>query len=186
MRWSRNATSSALTFLTRAAHSRSILSFEMRGTGFPAMRGSTTGMVSSFMLSGGDLELVARDPGQVGTFDSDQARVALAPRRVQIPLVVEIRGPGGELVGPDLLDLAGLSVRRLLHEAPVGHLGHPGHLAVDRPARAVVMRRAVPRSAIDVGENAEVQVGVLVENPAVRIRIGARYFATKSGSVLAL
>src|SRR5438552_1158523 len=49
MRWSRKATSSASTFFTRATHSRSILSFEMRGTGFPAMRGSTTGMVFSLV-----------------------------------------------------------------------------------------------------------------------------------------
>src|SRR6516162_5245626 len=49
MRWSRNATSSALTFFTRATHSRSIVSFEIRGTGFPAIRGSATGMVSSLM-----------------------------------------------------------------------------------------------------------------------------------------
>src|SRR5262245_43398777 len=49
MRWSRKATSSASTFLTRATHSRSILSFEMRGTGFPAMRGSTTDMIFSLI-----------------------------------------------------------------------------------------------------------------------------------------
>src|SRR4051812_13071712 len=49
MRWSRNATSSALTFFTRATHSRSIVSFEIRGMGFPAMRGSATGMVFSLM-----------------------------------------------------------------------------------------------------------------------------------------
>src|SRR5262245_11669343 len=47
MRWSRNATSSAWTFFTRATHSLSIVAFEMRGTGFPAIRGSTTGMISS-------------------------------------------------------------------------------------------------------------------------------------------
>src|SRR6516225_516250 len=112
MRWSRNATSSALTAFTRATHSRSILSLEIRGIGFPAIRGSTTGMISSHVVpycyadarssdplrSGRDLELVARHLGQIDTLDPDQARVTLAPRRVQIALVVKIRGSGGELV----------------------------------------------------------------------------------------
>src|SRR6266511_4596450 len=44
MRWSRNATSAPLTVCARATLSRSMASFEMRGTGLPAIRGSTIGM----------------------------------------------------------------------------------------------------------------------------------------------
>src|SRR4029077_6895966 len=61
MRWSRNATSSALTLFTRATQSCSIVFFEMRGTGFPAIRGSTTGIISSLSLAAA-AEPVATEP----------------------------------------------------------------------------------------------------------------------------
>ena len=111
-----------------------------------------------------DVEFVPLHLGEVGTLDPDQARVAIASRRVQITLVVEVRGPGRQLVGANLLDLAWLTVRRLLNEAPVGHLGHTRHLAVDCPARPVVVRRAVLRSPIDVRENAEVQLWIFIKD----------------------
>src|SRR6185312_16882210 len=88
-------------------------------------------------------------------------------------------------VGPNLLDLAGLSVGGFLEELPVRHLGRSGNLAVDCPARAVIVRRTVLRALIDMGENAKMKIGILVEHPpfvaGVRaeisgdeLRIGAR------------
>src|SRR6266545_8366281 len=92
-----------------------------------------------------DLEFVAPHLGKVGALDADQSGFGLAPRRMQIALVVEMSRARHQAVGANLLDFAGLAVRRLLDQPPVGHLGYAGDLAVDRPARAVIVRRAALR-----------------------------------------
>jgi hypothetical protein len=63
-----------------------------------------------------NFELVALHLGEVSAFDPDQAGVAVAPRRVQIALVVEVRDSGRQLVGADLLDLARPAVDGLLEQ----------------------------------------------------------------------
>src|SRR5919204_4759559 len=137
MRWSRKATSSASTFLTRATHSRSIFSFEMRGTGFPAMRGSTTDMVFSLI----------------------SCRLALAPARSDILQLQHLGGLGAhapaerravddrlavgwdhllELGGPRL-ELAGKAALENLDRDPHGR-GCAGGSAQQRDQRAVGRR----------------------------------------------
>ena len=74
---------------------------------------------------------------------------------MQIALIVEMSLAGHQVVGSDLLDFARSAVAGLLDKAPVGHFGHAGHLAVDRPARAVIVWCAVLRPLIDMGEDTE-------------------------------
>ena len=49
MRWSRNARSAPLTVRARATFSRSIVSFEIRGTGFPQCADQRPAWVSSLV-----------------------------------------------------------------------------------------------------------------------------------------
>src|SRR5215510_11146166 len=54
----------------------------------------------------------------------------------------------------------------LLDDAPIGHLSHAAGLAVDGPARAVVMRAAVRGPVIDVTADAKPELRILVQDLA--------------------
>src|SRR5205814_539842 len=94
-------------------------------------------------LSRRDFKLVALDLGEVLALDPDELGVAFAPRRMQVAFVVEVRRARLELIGPNLFDLAGSSVLGLLQEPPLVHFSDAGDLPVNRPARPVIVRRAV-------------------------------------------
>ena len=111
-----------------------------------------------------DVEFVPLHLGEVGTLDPDQARVAIASRRVQITLVVEVRGPGRQLVGANLLDLAWLTVRRLLNEARQSVTGSRPPLGCRLPSSARGRAAGCLRSPIDVRENAEVQLWIFIKD----------------------
>src|SRR5215469_9231379 len=92
---------------------------------------------------------------------------------MQISLAVEMRHAGSHLVGAHFLNLARLSICRLFDKPPIRHLGFTGGLAVDGPARTVIMGSAGFGTLIDVAEYAEVKVGIFVKNHAFRIHVGA-------------
>src|SRR6516165_1110119 len=56
---------------------------------------------------------------------------------------------------------------------PIRHLGFAGGLAVDSPARPVIVRSTGFGTPIDVAEYAEMKVGILIKNRAFRIHVGA-------------
>ena len=72
----------------------------------------------------------------------------------------------------EFLNFSGLAVLRLFDEPPVSHFGYTGGLTVDRPTRPMIVRRAVLRALIDMGENAETEVGVLVKDSPLSGPIG--------------
>src|SRR5688572_411252 len=102
-----------------------------------------------------DLELVTLDPSEIDALDTDQSGLGLAPRRVHIAFVVNVGFAGRQVVGATFHDLARVSVRRLFEKLPIGHLRDARYLAIDRPARTVVVRRTVLRPLVDVGKNAK-------------------------------
>ena len=127
-------------------------------------------------------ELLALDPGKVAALDPDELSVTVAPRRMQHALIVDVRNAGGELIVAHLLDLAGHAAFRLLEKLPVGHHRDTFDLAVDRPARAMVVRRTDALALVDVGQDTEFQIGILVEDLAVLGVALSKIFATKSRS----
>ena len=64
--------------------------------------------------------------------------------------------------------LARLAVLRRLDELPVAHDRLALGLAVDRPVLAVIVRLALLGSVIDVGEDAEAELRIFVEDLALR------------------
>src|SRR5215471_4904624 len=88
---------------------------------------------------------------------------------MQITLVVDIGAAGSERVVADELDLADLAFARRRHHRPVSHHRLTGGLAIDRPGRTMVVRLALFRSVVDMAENAEPELGILIEDFAFRV-----------------
>ena len=82
------------------------------------------------------------------------------------------------MVDPRIASIEGVGARRLdrpgrialarLERTPVRHLRAAFDLGVDRPARAVVVRAALAGACLHVGEDAEFEVRVFVENLSFR------------------
>src|SRR6185436_10884770 len=68
--------------------------------------------------------------------------------------------------------LAGLALCGGLDQRVVGHVGLALRLAVDRPRGAVVVRRRGLGALVRVGEDAEAELRILVEDLALRRRVG--------------
>src|SRR5215470_14996676 len=92
---------------------------------------------------------------------------------MQISLTIEVRHAGSHFVCSHLLNLAWSSICWLFEKPPIRHLGFTGGLAVDGPARPVIVRSAGFGALIDVAEYAEMKVGILVKNRAFRIHVRA-------------
>src|SRR5438128_10791 len=90
----------------------------------------------------------------------DSIEATSAPGRMHIALVVNVSLAGRQVVSAAFHDFAGPSICGLFEKFPVGHFGDAGHLTVNRPARTVIVRRAVLRPLVDVGKNAKVQVWI--------------------------
>src|SRR3989454_799491 len=87
---------------------------------------------------------------------------------MQVALVIEPGHARRELVRADRARLARLLPAGRRDESVVGHLGFAFRLAVDRPRRAVIVRRRVLRAVVRVREDAEAELGVLVKDMAFR------------------
>src|SRR5262249_10462057 len=70
-------------------------------------------------------------------------------------------------------NLARIWMGWLLEKPPIRHLDFAAGLAVDSPARPVIMRSTSFGALIDVAEYAEMKVGILVKNCAFRIHVRA-------------
>src|ERR1044071_4251240 len=108
------------------------------------------------------------DLGHVLALDPDQPRGALAPGRVEVALVVDVRHPRRQRVGAHVPHLAGPVLGGGLHQRPLVHVGLAPSLTVDRPRGAVIVRRALLRSRVRVGEDAEAELGILVQDLPLR------------------
>src|SRR5712691_7866099 len=107
-------------------------------------------------------------PVHVHALDADQLGRRPAAGRMQVALVVE---PG--LARRQLVRANGARLARLLpagrrDELVVGRLGFSLRLAIDRPRRAVIVRRRVLRAVVGVREDAEAELGVLVKDVPFR------------------
>src|SRR2546428_379469 len=91
----------------------------------------------------------------------------LAPRRVEIALVVDVGHARLQGIARDETHFAGLVRAGGLDDRPVAHHGLSPGLTVDRPGRTVVVRIALFGVLVDVGEDAEAELRVLVENLAL-------------------
>src|SRR5216117_1070250 len=107
------------------------------------------------------LERASRLALHVAPFEADESRGAVAPRRVDVALVVELRHPRLQRIRAHVAHLARLAVPRGLDQLPVAHHRLALGLAVDRPVLAVIVRLALLRSVVDVGQDAEAELRVL-------------------------
>ena len=105
----------------------------------------------------------------VPALDPDELGGVRAVRGVQVALVVQVRHAGLQRVGAQLARLAGVPFGRGFEFLPVGHLGLARSLAVDGPGRTVVVGHASLGPLVVVGQDAEPQVGVLVDHLALRL-----------------
>ena len=110
--------------------------------------------------------------GSAGSFhvlalDADQPGRAVAPRRVQIAFIVEIRHAGFQRVVLDPSRLPRFSLAGARDRLIVGHYRFAARLAVDRPGRAVIVRIAVLGALVDVAEDAEIEFRILVQHLAL-------------------
>src|SRR5918996_409288 len=115
----------------------------------------------------GPLEREPLDPLHVGPLDTDQPRGTVAPGGVHVALVVDVGVARLERVAAGARHLAGLALGRRLQHGPVAHHGLAAGLAVDRPRWPVIVRRALLRVPVVVGEDAEAERGILVEDLAL-------------------
>src|SRR5579872_5821866 len=100
-------------------------------------------------------------------FDADQPGRAVAPRRVQVALIVEIGRARRQRVVLDPARLAGLSLAGAGDREILGHDRLAARLAVDRPGRAVIVRVAVLGAVVDMAEDAEAELRVLEQHLAL-------------------
>src|SRR3989449_2569193 len=114
------------------------------------------------------LERASRLALHVAAFEADQPRGAVASRRVDVALVVELRHPRLQRIRAHVADLARRAVLRGLDQLPVAHHRLAHGLAVDRPVLAVIVRLALLRPVVDVGQDAEAELRVLVDDLALR------------------
>src|SRR5438067_12656808 len=104
--------------------------------------------------------------------DTDQPGRPVAPRRVQVALIVEIGHAGLQRV---ILDPAGLprpSLAGARDRFIIGHHRFAARLAVNRPGRAVIVRVAVLGALINVAEDAEAELGILAQHLALGDVVG--------------
>src|SRR4029453_1759751 len=178
----------------------------------PALRVSSERLFTTAV--GSDLlEREALDAVRVLALDPDEPGGPFAPRRVHVALVVDLRHAGLERIAPGAADLAGHGRGGGLEHLPVAHHGGAVGLAVDGPGRAVVVRIALLGACVDVGEDAEAELRVFVEDlalgrpvaemgvreglvledvldegayllPPLRARIGFQYAAAGGGELL--
>src|SRR5215470_2822124 len=78
-------------------------------------------------------------------FDAQELGRAVAARRVQVALIVEMRHAGLQGIAAHEADLAELAFAGGLEQRPIAHHRLARGLAVDRPGGAVIMRLALAR-----------------------------------------
>src|SRR5215469_1154550 len=78
--------------------------------------------------------------------------------------VVNMRHAWLQRVSPREAHLAGFVLAGRLDHRPIAHQCFTTRLAVDRPARPMIVRLAVARTVIDMAKNAEPQFRILVED----------------------
>src|SRR5580704_5549978 len=113
---------------------------------------------------------------------------------MKVALVIDVGHARGQRVAAAQLHRPRLVLARRSKLVPIAHDGLADRLTVDRPGRAMIMRRAFLRAVINMREDAEAVFGILVEDLAlgtiggkmlcdkVRVRTG---FLNQSADLLA-
>src|SRR5207248_10275389 len=94
---------------------------------------------------------------------ADQARRAVAARRVQVPLVVNISITRPEFVVAHRTSLAEPLGARPRNALVIGHDRLADRLTVNRPSRPVIVRLALLGALVDVTKDAKTEVRILIE-----------------------
>src|SRR5437870_1500732 len=134
-------------------------------------RASASSACSSAKRSRGTsdrLEAQALDAVHVHAFEPDQTGGALAAGRMQVALVVQVHRSRSELVSARCFGAARLVGACRRYERIVGHVGLALGLAVDRPRRTVIVGRRILRALVLVGEDAETELAILVDDFSLR------------------
>src|SRR5215510_4486723 len=158
-----------LTRPCRLGGHRALLS-EMAGTG-PAMtlkrlHYSLRRLLRVHFLdrAGLQVDLHAVDLIEVGSGHAHEARTVRIIDRVNGAILVNAGLARRKPVFLDRLELGVLGIFAVVLAFPLGHVGVFGRLAIDRPGRAVVMRRRDTGFVIDMGEDLEAELRVFVQH----------------------
>src|SRR5262249_39913631 len=118
---------------------------------------------------GGLVGAIAEAPHlvEILPLDAQELGRAVAARRMEIALVVEMRHAGLQRVVAGEAHLAHLASAGRFDQRPVAHHRFSRNLAVDRPGRPVIMRLARARVMIGVSADAEAELRVLVDDVAL-------------------
>src|SRR6516162_8455381 len=83
---------------------------------------------------------------------------------MEIAFVVNVGRTRGKGIFSDQPHLSGVVFRRRLDQCPVAHYRLTTRLAIDSPARTVIMRLAFSGTVVDMCENAEPEFRILIED----------------------
>src|SRR5580704_1308284 len=122
-------------------------------------------------FAGLQVEAHALDLIEIGPGDADEAGMIGIVDRMNLAVLIDAGFAGRQAVFLHRLELGMRFVAAVVLALPFDHVGVMGGLAVDRPGRAVVVRRRYPRLIVDVGENLEAELRVLVEHMQAARRV---------------
>src|SRR6516162_307923 len=115
-------------------------------------------------LARGEIEAHALDLVEVGARHPDEAGVVGIVDGMDGAVLVDAGVSRQQAILLDRLELGLCGIGAVVLALPLDHVGVVRGLAVDRPGRAMVVRRRHPRLVVDMGEDLESEIGVLVEH----------------------
>src|SRR5215467_1301029 len=114
-------------------------------------------------LARGEVEAHALDLVEVGAGDPDEAGVVGIIDRMDGAVLIDAGMSRQQAILLDRLELGLFGIGAVVLALPLDHVGVVRGLAVDRPGRAVVVRRRHPSLVVDMGEDLESEARVLVQ-----------------------
>src|SRR5258707_3331683 len=115
-------------------------------------------------LARGEIEAHALDLVEVGPGHAHEAGIVGIVDRMDSAVLIDAGVSGQQAIFLDRLELGLFRVGVVVLALPLDHVGVVGGLAIDRPGRAVVVRRRDAGLVIDMRKNLKAEVRILVEH----------------------
>src|SRR5580704_17241916 len=130
-------------------------------------------------LAGFQVEAHAIDAIEVRAGYADKARVIRVIDGMDFAILVDASMARCEPVFFHRLEFGVFGIAAVILALPFGHVGVMGRLPVNRPRRAVIVRRRVARLVVDVSQHLEAEVGILIEN----VKSARRLFSMRANKI---
>src|SRR5215831_4278710 len=115
-------------------------------------------------LARGEIEAHALDLVEVGAGHPDEAGAVGIVDRMDGAVLIDAGVSRQQAILLDRLELGLFGIGAVVFVLPLDHVGVVRGLAVDRPGRAVVVRRRHPSLVVDMGEDLESELRILVQH----------------------